>query len=194
MKGIMARVDQALFYENSIKKHGKNARGVAWSDSRRQRVRFKALLDAAGDIGQAVVVDAGCGFGDLCLYMVETGKVPKRYIGIDLLDFMVKEARRRTKERVLRRDILKDPLPQADWYFVSGSFNLLTRFETVLAVKRCLDASGRGIVFNLLEGRYEGGRYNYWRPSQIKKACGSFGNVEIFSGYLDGDFTVKITL
>ncbi|BBG64835.1 hypothetical protein NNO_0133 [Hydrogenimonas sp.] len=76
----------------------------------------------------------------------------------------------------------------------SGSLDLLTRFETILAVKRCLDSSNRGVVFNLLEGCDRGGSFNRWYPSQIKRACESFGGVEIFSGYLDGDFTVRITL
>lgn len=188
----MPRIDQTLFYTNTLKKHGSSARGVAWSDERRQKRRFAALLKQVPDLSKVSVVDAGCGLGDLWLYMKERNRLPKRYTGIDLVDAMVEEARKRTGQAILRRDLLKDPLPEANWYLASGSFNLLTRFETILAVKRCLDAANRGIVFNLLRGKDRGGTYNYWLPREIEKACASFGKIAMYEGYLDGDFTVKI--
>ncbi len=188
----MARIDQRRFYTNAIKKYGTTAKGVAWNDERRQKRRFQTLLRAIGNTKNCEIIDAGCGFGDLWLFMKETGQHPKKYIGIDLLEEMIETARERTGQTILRRDILKDPLPESDWYLASGSFNLLTRFETILAIKRCFDASRRGIVFNLLKGRDKSDIYNYWLPGEIVKACRSLGKVTIYEGYLDGDFTVKI--
>ncbi|WP_456485345.1 class I SAM-dependent methyltransferase [Hydrogenimonas sp.] len=188
----MPRIDQTIFYTNAIKKYGATAKGVAWSDEFRQKRRFGALLRASGDIASCSVVDAGCGFGDLWLYMKEKNSLPKRYIGLDALDAMVKEAAIRTGQTVLKRDILKSPLPEADWYLASGSFNLLTRFETVLAIRRCCDAANIGVVFNLLKGKDRSDTYNYWMPKEIEKVCANFGKVTICEGYLDGDFTVKI--
>ncbi len=143
-------------------------------------------------IGESVVADAGCGFGDLWLFMQERGVLPGSYIGIDMLDVMVEEARNRTGQRVLKRDLLKDPLPEADWYLVSGTFNLMSRFETILAIRRCIDASAKGVVFNLLKGRERSGAYSYWLPREIRRACRHFGRVTIYEGYLEGDFTVRI--
>ena len=188
----MARIDQIKFYTNAVKKYGTDPRGVAWSDSLRQKRRFAALLKQIPHMHDFSVVDAGCGFGDLWLFMQETGTIPKKYIGIDLLKEMVERAEERTGQTILRRDILTDPLPEADWYLASGSFNLLTRFETLLAIKRCFDASRKGIVFNLLKGRDRSDTYNYWLPGEIVKACKPLGRVTIYEGYLDGDFTVKI--
>jgi SAM-dependent methyltransferase len=188
----MPRIDQTTFYANAVKKHGTTARGVAWSDEIRQKRRFGALLRAAGDLSRFSIVDAGCGFGDLWCYMQEKKRLPKRYIGIDTLEVMVKEARKRTGQTILRRDLLKGPLPEADWYLASGSFNLLTRFETILAIRRCCDAANIGIVFNLLKGRDKSDTYNYWLPEEIEKIGRNFGKTTIFEGYLDGDFTVKI--
>jgi SAM-dependent methyltransferase len=188
----MPRTDQRRFYFNTLRKHGPTPRGVAWSDGFRQKRRFAALLAAAGSLNGLEVVDAGCGVGDLWLYMKEKNRLPGRYVGLDLVEAMVKAARERTGQTVLRRDILKDPLPEADWYLLSGSLNLLTRFETILAVKRCLDASNRGVVFNLLKGKEREGIYNHWLPQEIEKACKNFGKVRIYEGYLDGDFTVKV--
>jgi len=190
----MARVDQNRFYTNSVKKHGITARGVAWSDERRQKRRFGALLHAVDDLSCSSVADAGCGFGDLWLYMQEKKRLPKRYIGFDALEVMVQEARARTGQTILRRDLLKGPLPEADWYLASGSLNLLTRFETVLAIRRCCDAANIGVVFNLLKGRDRSDTYNYWLPEEMIEVGRNFGKTTIYEGYLDGDFTVKIVL
>ncbi len=188
----MARIDQKSFYLKSIQKYGKTARGVAWSDAHRQERRFSVLLGQVDRISEAVIVDAGCGFGDLFLYMKRRGMLPKKYIGIDMIDSMVEEARAKCRAEILKRDMLKDPLPEADWYLASGSFNLLTRFETLLALRRFLEVSRCGVIFNLLKGREREGIFNYWMPEEIQRACRTFGRVTIYEGYLEGDFTVKI--
>lgn len=188
----MARVDQVKFYENTIKRYGKSAKGVAWIDEVRQKKRFCALLKPIKNIKDVTLVDAGCGFGDLYLYMKEQNLLPKKYIGIDALDIMVKEAKNRTKQTILKCDFLSGPLPEANWYVISGSLNLLTRFETLLAIKRCFDAADKGVVFNLLKGKDKSKTYNYWMPEEIIKSCYHLGKIKIIEGYLDGDFTVVI--
>ncbi len=189
----MPRIDHKKFYFKTVKKFGRTAKGVAWSDEFRQKRRFAAILALIPNLSDASIVDAGCGFGDFWLYMKQKGTVPKSYIGLDMLDFMVEEARERTSQKVLKRNIVKDPLPEADWYVVSGALNLLTRFETLFAVKRMMDVSKSGVVFNLLKGEDRSETFNYWMPQEIRKSCANFGRVEIYEGYLKGDFTVKIT-
>ena len=188
----MPRIDQFRFYANALKTHGPTARGVAWRDTRRQRLRFKALLDAVEDLTLSHIVDAGCGVGDLWRYMQETGRLPARYTGLDSHPEMVRLAREHTKESILRRDLLSDPLIEADWYLLSGTLNLLTRFETLLVLKRCADAAREGVVFNLLKGREREGTYNYWMPKEILKICRPLGKVTLFEGYLEDDFTVCV--
>ena len=188
----MARVNQVKFYENAIKRYGKVAKGVAWIDEVRQKKRFSAILKQIRSITEVTLVDAGCGFGDLYLFMKERSLLPKKYIGIDALDVMVEEAKSRTGQTILKCDLLKSPLPEADWYVASGSLNLLTRFETLLAIKRCFDVANEGIVFNLLKGYDRSKTYNYWMPDEIRKSCSKLGDVKIIEGYLDGDFTVVI--
>jgi len=188
----LARVNQVKFYENAIKRYGKVAKGVAWIDEVRQKKRFSAILKQIRSITEVTLVDAGCGFGDLYLFMKERSLLPKKYIGIDALDVMVEEAKSRTGQTILKCDLLKSPLPEADWYVASGSLNLLTRFETLLAIKRCFDVANEGIVFNLLKGYDRSKTYNYWMPDEIRKSCSKLGDVKIIEGYLDGDFTVVI--
>ncbi|MCF6200745.1 MAG: class I SAM-dependent methyltransferase, partial [Hydrogenimonas sp.] len=78
----MPRIDHKLFYSKTVAKYGRCAQGVAWSDESRQKRRFAQLLRAIPDISKAAVVDAGCGFGDLWLFMRERGTLPKGYLGL----------------------------------------------------------------------------------------------------------------
>ncbi len=188
----MPRLDQHRFYANALKTHGPTAKGVAWRDARRQRLRFKVLLDAIGDLAPYHVIDAGCGVGDLWLYMQNSSRLPARYTGLDAHPKMVRLARERTGQKILRRDLLTDPLVEADWYLLSGTLNLLTRFETLLALKRCTDTARKGVVFNLLKGKEREGTYNYWMPEEILKICRPLGKVTLFEGYLEDDFTVCV--
>jgi SAM-dependent methyltransferase len=189
----MPRIDQFRFYANALKKHGVSARGVAWADRQRQQRRFAALVRATGSLREYSVTDAGCGTGALWFFLQEQAQTPKKYTGLDTHPDMVRAARESTGQTILRRDILTDTLPESDWYLLSGTLNLLTRFETLLAIKRCADAARVGMVFNLLKGRDTSPTYNYWLPKEIKKACAALGRVRIDEGYLEGDMTVRIT-
>ena len=189
----MARTDQETFYHAHIARYGIDARGVAWDSARTQRRRFAVLAAQLGDLRESTLVDAGCGFGDLYLYLKERGKLPKRYIGIDLVPQMVEAARQRTGCRILQRDILRQSLPVADWYVASGSMNLLGRTETAIFIRRCYEHTRKGFVFNLLEGREREGEFAYWQPKEVRKLLRPLGaRVEIVTGYLEGDMTVVL--
>ena len=189
----MARVNQKSFYQSNIETYGLTAQGVAWDSPRTQRRRFAVLASCLGDLRGESIVDAGCGFGDFYLYLKERGNPPQRYIGIDLLEEMVEEARRRTGCRILKRDILRQSLPRADWYVASGSMNLLGRTETAIFIRRCFEHASKGFVFNLLEGREREGAFSYWHPREVRELlCALGARVEIVEGYLEGDMTVVL--
>lgn len=143
------------------------------------------------DLSTSNIVDAGCGFGDLYLYLKEHSSTPKKYIGLEIMESMIGPALERTGCQILACDILHDPLPEADYYVCSGAMNILTRFETHLFIRRCFEASKKGFVFNLLKGPDESLVYNYFRPSEIKKLGRELGaKVKIKEGYLPRDFSV----
>ena len=189
----MPGIDPKEFYTKKIALHGFTARGVAWDSARTQRRRFAVLAEQLGNLRDSTLVDAGCGFGDFYLYLDERGNLPRRYTGIDLIPEMAAEARNRTGCKILRRNILQDSLPRADWYVASGSMNLLSREETAIFIRRCFEHSRKGFVFNLLEGREREGTFNYWRPSEIQKLCADLGaKARIIEGYLEEDMTVVL--
>ncbi|RRS30267.1 MAG: methyltransferase type 11 [Epsilonproteobacteria bacterium (ex Lamellibrachia satsuma)] len=189
----MARIDQKTFYQNNYDTFGISACGVAWDSEQTQKRRFSVITSCLGDVKNDTLVDAGCGFGDFYLYLKEKNNLPKTYTGMDLCEPMVKEAQVRTDCQIVQRDILRQPIPVADWYVASGSMNLLTRIETSLFIQRCFAKSRKGFIFNLLQGKEREGTYNYWLPHEIIKLCRPLSaKIQIKEGYMDGDFTVVL--
>jgi len=189
----MARVNQKEFYQNNYDTHGISAQGVAWDSTQTQKKRFSAILSCMGELKQESVIDAGCGFGDFYLYLKAKENLPKSYVGLDLCEPMVTEAKVRTGCKILQKDILNQTIPMADWYVASGSMNLLTQMETRIFIQRCFEKSRKGFVFNLLEGKEVEGNYSYWKPYDILIFCRTFcQKVEIKEGYMEGDFTVLL--
>lgn len=187
----MPRIDNDRFYKNALKKHGATAKGLNWHDDYSQIKRFEVLYDLmqedlhAGDS----IVDAGCGFGDFYHYVSQYRKID--YTGYEIVSDNVAIARERTGQKILRRDILTDPLDEADFYIASGSMNILSRFETYLFIERCFAHARKGFVFNLPYGKDESRSFNYFLPQEIKHFCKKF-DCEIITktGYLPNDFTV----
>ena len=189
----MARINQKDFYQHNYDTYGVSAEGVAWDSAQTQKRRFSAIVSCLGDVKGDTLVDAGCGFGDLYLYLKEKNNLPKTYVGLDLCKPMVEEAKIRTGCKIIQRDILKQSIPAADWYVASGSMNLLTRLETRLFIQRCFEKSGKGFVFNLLYGREKEGEFSYWLPHEIRALCRPLGaKVQVKEGYMEGDFTVVL--
>jgi SAM-dependent methyltransferase len=191
----MPRIDVHSFYRDCLEKHGETAEGLHFQCADNQTARFRVLREyLPEDLTGVSLVDVGCGFGDLYRYLEQQGGAPGRYIGMDLHEYMVEVARRRTGCEILRGDVLHDPLPPADWYVSSGALNTLTKDETRLFIERCWTAARRGFVFNLLRGHDWSETFNYRQPQEIEAWAADLGaDVAIADGYLYEDFTVALT-
>ncbi len=189
----MSRIDNYKYYNEVLQRHGVSAQGVHWSSQESQYRRFETLLEMIDIAEDETVVDVGCGFADLYLYMQEKGSLPRSYIGLEVMESMVEEARNRVDCEIRVCDVLYDPLPAADYYVCSGAMNILTRDETYAFIQRCLDKSIKGFVFNMLEGEDESMVYNYYRPKEIETIAKELGAVfSMKKGYLPRDFTVYL--
>ncbi len=188
------QIDNKKFYNASLKKYGKTAQGLHWSSQEAQRIRFKQLRELLPkELAHYTMIDAGCGFGDLFLYLREKGSLPLRYTGLDCMDVMVAEARRRTSCEIFECDILRDPLIEADFYCCSGAMNILDPFETQLFIRRCYDAARYGFVFNILWGAQEDLLYNYMQVEVIESIAKVLNaTCSITTGYLEGDMSVAL--
>ncbi len=187
----MSRIDNSKFYNEVVQRHGVSARGVHWNSQESQYKRFEILLGMIELTDRSSVVDAGCGFAELYRYMQERKIMTGNYIGLEIMESMVEEARKRVGCEIRVCDVLCDPLPKADYYICSGAMNILTRDETYMFMKRCFEASEKGFVFNLLEGEDESMVYNYFRPEEIEAIADDLGaSFRLKRGYAPRDFTV----
>jgi hypothetical protein len=185
----MPRVENESFYKASLQKHGVSCKALHWNSKESQEIRFKVLLSLLPeDISTCKVVDAGCGFADLYTFFEPK---PLKYIGIDLMSEMVEEAKKRSSQEILQLDICHDELPQADYYFCSGSMNILQKFETYLFIQNCYSASKKGFLFNILEGEDESLVYNYFQEHELRELGKKLGaQVRIKTGYMQKDISV----
>jgi SAM-dependent methyltransferase len=188
----MARTDNKIFYDLSLEKYDDPAKKVHWANRSRQLIRFKVMIDLISDtLIESTVVDAGCGLGDLYHYLKEQELEPKKYIGVDTHLNMVALAKERTNQEIIHADILKESLPQADYYLCCGGMNILDRFETLLFIKQMLRFSTKGVIFNILKGEDNKGIYNKYTLEDMKKLLLFFqGEIEVLDHYLEDDFTI----
>lgn len=185
----MNRIDNYRFYISGIIDHGFTPQGLRWNSSHSQEIRFEQLFSLLPN-GCLSIVDAGCGFGDLCHY-IRIRRNDITYVGIDSVDIAVREARTRTGATILHRDILRDSVPEADYYLCSGALNILTRQGAITFIERCFHASREGMIFNFLEGEKESKIYNYFQLSEIQLLGERLGAKMAFRrSYYESDCTV----
>jgi SAM-dependent methyltransferase len=189
----MSRIDNQRYYNEVVERHGVSAQGVHWNSQETQYRRFEILLEMIDIAEEESIVDVGCGFADLYLFIQEKSIDLHSYVGLEIMESMVKEAQKRVGCEIKVCDVLCDPLPEADYYICSGAMNILTRDETYIFIKRCLNASTKGFVFNMLEGEDESMVYNYFRARDIELFAEELGaTFSMKKGYLPRDFTVYL--
>jgi SAM-dependent methyltransferase len=151
------RDDVARYYTDKVRRHGPSAQGVDWRDDESQQMRFTQLLRVADDADRVEVLDYGCGYGALVDELDRDGR-PFRWVGFDISDAMLDEARARYGDRAECSVVADEATLEAlDFVVASGIFNV--RLETdegawrryVERVIDRLDAlSRRGFAFNML--------------------------------------------
>ena len=195
----MAKIDNRTFYLTAIQKHGITAKGVNWHSKESQKTRFDIILQMLPkDMSCYSIADAGCGFGDLYLYMLKKKRAPKEYIGIDALVDMYSIASERTGCEIVIADICTtqmrgtDELPKADFYICSGAMNVLESFETYLFIQNCFASCRVAFIFNVLWGEKKSETYNYMSTAQIEQIAKDLGvkNVVMRNNYMQDDITV----
>jgi SAM-dependent methyltransferase len=170
------------YYSDKLAQHGPTAKGVDWNDAASQDLRFEQLLRVCDADEPFTLVDYGCGYGALPMFLTERG-YRFGYTGYDISDHMVDEARRLLAGAEHCRFVTSDgDLDQADYAIASGIFNVRLEagyeaWEThVLATIRRLDElSRRGFSFNMLTSysdpeRMRGDLY-YADPSTVFDYC-----------------------
>ena len=145
------------YYEDVLRTHGATPRGVDWNSAESQALRFDKLGLVLAGRADASVLDYGCGYGALAVYLRSRGHLGA-YQGFDLSDGMIGAARTFT-DAVAECSVTSDraAVRPADFTLASGIFNVKrdTPGEDWHAyVLRTLDdirvLSRAGFAFNVL--------------------------------------------
>jgi SAM-dependent methyltransferase len=177
----MAREDRDLsdalagieaLYTANLAEHGTSSASVGWPDPDAQRLRFDKLayvIAADPPDGPITVNDWGCGYGAMFRYLDERPDVSLGgYFGYDISTDMLTAAREFVDDPRATWIERKDVSEEADYSFVSGTFNvrMAASDETWQGyvedtLRRLADRSRRGFAFNLLTS------YVDWRKDDL---------------------------
>lgn len=195
------------YYQNNLSAHGAGAQGVGWKNEEAQHVRFEQLLKVIYSKGPFTINDIGCGVGDLSAY-ISTKKIEYQYVGYDVLDEMVNQAKLKYPENGSRRFEQVNDLAQmkeADYCVASGIFNL--KFEVseeswkeyIIETIRILHGKSKlGFSFNALtsysDKDFMKPELHYSNPTWLFDYCKTHfaKNVALLHDYSQYDFTILV--
>jgi len=157
-------------YKAAAREFGPTFEATLWLSREKQRRRFEVIAGMVG-LEDRIVVDAGCGLGDFAAYLVEIGVRIRGYVGLEGVESVVTEARRRglPGARFVLGDFVADPsvfsaaLAEGRGPGImvfSGSLNTLTQERALEVLAYAWKAVGEGgevgsggsggVVFNFL--------------------------------------------
>lgn len=125
LDAVCGRVE--AYYAARLARHGAGPRGVDWSCTATQWLRFVQLLKICTFDAPFSLIDLGCGYGALAAFLAERYPgVSIDYLGIDLAPTMVERARRRHRGKPAIRFVVGRNSPrQADYTVASGIMNVM---------------------------------------------------------------------
>jgi len=187
------------FYRKRALEHDLPERRVGWRSRRNQELRFGAIVKV-GDLSGQKILDLGCGLGCLYGYLKALGWEGE-YTGFDLLNFMIKGAKKRFPGVPFeKRDFLAEPPSRTwDYILINGVFNHKVKdnwawIEEMVALS--LQKAGKGVAFNILVTGQGWGDEDlfYADPYEVEKRADRWtgGNFRILRDYMDEDMTVHL--
>jgi SAM-dependent methyltransferase len=195
------------YYQNNLSAHGAGPQGVGWKNEEAQHVRFEQLLKVIYSKGPFTINDIGCGVGDLSAY-ISAKKIEYQYVGYDVLDEMITQAKLKYPENGSRRFEQVNDLAQmkeADYCVASGIFNL--KFEVseaswkeyiIETINILYEKSKLGFSFNALtsysDKDFMKPELHYSNPTWLFDYCKTYfaKNVALLHDYSQYDFTILV--
>lgn len=145
-------------YRKAVQHFGATFDATLWTNRDFQGVRFDVLRQLV-DLDGLVLLDAGCGLGDLCEFLAVRNVRLKRYVGVDGVAEIIAGAMGRQLPRAEFhcRDFVADAaalvIGEPDVIYFSGSLNTVPELQARQVVQRAWETARRGVVFNFLSDR-----------------------------------------
>ena len=158
-------------YRKAVSDHGDDFAATLWNSPKAQVTRFDVLLEMIGPerVHGKVVIDLGCGRGDLPLHLEARGIRPAKYIGVDAIPELATIADERTNGVSFDRefaviDVIRAPQELlsfgADTTLASGTLNAMDLDIAGAAIGSMVRASREAVAFNFLTSRVPEARLN----------------------------------
>jgi SAM-dependent methyltransferase len=193
-------------YRQALARFGPSFEATLWNSRDAQVLRFDVMIELAG-FTDAVVLDVGCGHGDLAWHLLEREIPFHRYVGLDALDELIEAARKRNLERCVFEcaDAVADPAAmtrqEPDYVCLSGTLNTMEEPVARGLVQAAFEASRVGVVFNFLstrvasrwKGQNLGPAHRFDPVRWVDFALGLSPRVTFTQAYLEGhDATILV--
>jgi len=168
---------------------------LGWFNKTTQEKRFEILCQI-GDLNNKTVLDVGCGYGDLKIFIDKIFS-NVRYIGIDYQIDNINFAKNKFAESnsiFIHDDFFRCNFPKADYIFASGIFSYKsqeTNYYQQIMVKMFAAAKiGIGVNFLKNNGNNLSSLLINHHIDSISNFCKSLSpNTHIIENYLYNDFT-----
>ncbi|HTB40956.1 MAG TPA: class I SAM-dependent methyltransferase [Reyranella sp.] len=206
LRSVHARIE--AYYADKISRHGASPRGVDWTCTATQQLRFVQLLKLCDFSQPFSLNDVGCGYGALVGFLAwRHPEAEVDYLGVDLSPAMISRARRRHRGTPGRRFVVGNDSPRvADYAVASGVMNVMLDhprdlWEEFVAdtLRRMHASSRRGFAVNFMAERRDGtateGLYRA-DPARWTSFCQQTLGcaVEVVGGYGMREFTLLVRL
>jgi trans-aconitate methyltransferase len=178
--------------------HG-TVESLGWRNAHSQQARYQTLIKA-GDLNDATVLDAGCGYGDLKAFLDQHFS-GFDYIGIDQMPEFIAEARKRYEgiERTTfyQTDFSTAGLPQVDYVIASGVLGYRCKDDSFYTgmIDKLYNSARIALAFNMLDKSHfpQHDLLVGHDQEEILTLCRVLSpRVECFNDYLEDDFTVMM--
>ena len=198
------KLDTQARYRKRWLEFGYDPRTLGWNKDC-QWVRFEAVFEGLRPEDFASILDVGCGFGDLLVYL-RGGGWTGRYIGVDLVPELIDEARRLHTDDTLAEFACQDiagfhPTQPVDLAVAIGAFNHKIVAGNLNFIGEAIEMmwgfSKRAVVCDFLSmfsdpERREPTLY-YAEPGEILAIARHYSRrVMIHHAYMPFEFQVKI--
>ena len=197
---IIDTAEAAELYNKRFELHGRDIKTVGWGSEQSQRQRFEVLFRGLNPKGKTIL-DVGCGLGDLIPFLESQTDGNFNYIGIDIAEKLVDDARLTYGHagRVFHAgDIFSTTVPPIDIAVLSGALSLKVPGIEEYAnatMKRMFELSREAACLNFLTKYvdFELEKNQHYQPELIFSNAKKISRrVNLLHDYPLYEFTVQI--
>lgn len=186
------------YFSACLRKYGPlDAKSLSWYGKDTQQARYRVLTQIA-DLNNRTILDLGCGLGDFYGYLIDKNIKIKEYLGIDINQNLIYEARLKYHLAKFKIGDIYSVNNHFDYIIACGLFGYkLSDYQDkyFAVIKKMFAKSIKGIGFNLLDESscIHEELCAYFDPAIVEKFVKKLSkNIKIIKGYLSNDFSIFV--